>query len=42
MNCGDRSSKLDWRGEDEASVTSNLKVPSERCENIRCDDELGT
>jgi hypothetical protein len=38
---GDGSIKLDRRGADEASVTSNLKVPSERCENTRCDDELG-
>jgi hypothetical protein len=41
QNCGEGSSKPDRRGADEASVTSNLKVPSERCENTRCDDELG-
>ena len=30
QNCGDGSSKPDRRGADETSVTSDLKVPSER------------
>ena len=39
QNRGEGSSQRDRRGANEASVISDLKVPSERCESIGWDDE---
>ena len=41
QNRGEGSSQRDRRGANEASVISDLKVPSERCESIGWDDKSG-
>jgi hypothetical protein len=41
QNCGDGSSKLDTRGANEASVTSDLKVRSKQRERIGWNEESG-